>query len=436
MNPTTTPPRPFWQRLGRALVIAALLALTALGVGAALFWTVGRLPRAVAAVQACLDRRSLGEAGDLLETALARWPDESQLHFLAARVARLDGDRGVFAYHLKEFRRLGGDPERAGLEEALFQAQLGHVEPQPEPLGRHLAEGDPDRPYVLEALAEGYEKDLQPVRAVHYYTLWLRDQPEAAILIRSRRAEAFIQYGFHDDALEDFRRVLELDPNRDTIRLRMAGLLLAVKSDAEGALPQFQRVAKARPEDPYVLLGLGACYRLLGRRDQARALLDRLLAAHPDQPGGLINRGKLAVEDGEPWEAEKLFRRAVAADPSDYQANYQLFLCLQRQGKAAEAARYDAVCRKLSRFEQALQELGRPGADKGPEAAARFCRTGLLCLELGKTANGLRYLERALRLDPGYRPAHQALADYYERAGDAVKAREHRRAAKPASPRK
>jgi Tfp pilus assembly protein PilF len=42
---------------------------------------------------------------------------------------------------------------------------------------------------------------------------------------------------------------------------------------------------------------------------------------------------------------------------------------------------------------------------------------------------GERWLQSALSLDAGYKPAHAALADYYARQGDLNRSAEHRRRA-------
>ena len=57
------------------------------------------------------------------------------------------------------------------------------------------------------------------------------------------------------------------------------------------------------------------------------------------------------------------------------------------------------------------------------------CEAGLLCLHNGQDREAARWLTGALQLDPNYAPAHEGLAEYYERAGDPERAAEHRRRA-------
>ena len=54
---------------------------------------------------------------------------------------------------------------------------------------------------------------------------------------------------------------------------------------------------------------------------------------------------------------------------------------------------------------------------------------GVLLLRAGQPDEAAWWLKNALSLDSEYRPAHAALADLYERTGNAAAAAEHRRKA-------
>src|SRR5207237_9485348 len=63
---------------------------------------------------------------------------------------------------------------------------------------------------------------------------------------------------------------------------------------------------------------------------------------------------------------------------------------------------------------------------KAPHDPALHHEMGTILLMMGKDKLALHWLHSALREDPEYRPAHEALADYYNRAGDAAQAARHR----------
>src|SRR5207249_199343 len=115
-------------------------------------------------------------------------------------------------------------------------------------------------------------------------------------------------------------------------RLRLGEVLLE-KVHPLGAREHFELLRKRRPEDPAVLLGLARCRSLLSDFDSARDLLDKLLKKHPRHAEALVQRGKLALEQGNPKEGEAYLRKAVAQDPASPEALYGLVLCLRQGGR-------------------------------------------------------------------------------------------------------
>jgi uncharacterized protein HemY len=58
---------------------------------------------------------------------------------------------------------------------------------------------------------------------------------------------------------------------------------------------------------------------------------------------------------------------------------------------------------------------------------------GKFYLTYGKPEVGLRWLYRALKLDPGHRASHRLLHDYYKQHGDPERAEQHRTKAAPSA---
>jgi hypothetical protein len=59
------------------------------------------------------------------------------------------------------------------------------------------------------------------------------------------------------------------------------------------------------------------------------------------------------------------------------------------------------------------------------EASVRY-EIGMWCLRNGQEQAGVRWLCTTLLVDPHYAPAHVALADYFEQAGQPKRAAQHR----------
>jgi tetratricopeptide (TPR) repeat protein len=199
--------------------------------------------------------------------------------------------------------------------------------------------------------------------------------------------------------------------------------------EAEEAARHFELLREHRPDNPEVLAGLARCYRELSRLPEARGVLDRALALPPPSAEALTERGKVALDDDRPAEAEAWLRQALAREPNNSYATYNLAQSLKRQGKSEEAQaclrRFEGFAADRKRVQDVLVQV-----QKMPHDAGLRCEAGALCLRLGREPEGLLWLVSALREDPRHRPTREALADYFERIGKPEIAQRHRQAAK------
>ena len=118
----------------------------------------------------------------------------------------------------------------------------------------------------------------------------------------------------------------------------------------------------------------------------------------------------------------------LAADPFDDLTYSKLGACLRRLDRTAEADELMQQGKRIEDDASRLQSLTEQVGNRPSDAAPR-CEAGEICMRNGQEKEGVRWLLGALQIDPNYRPAHDALADYYERRGDAKAAAEHRGAA-------
>src|SRR5262249_9909490 len=197
------------------------------------------------------------------------------------------------------------------------------------------------------------------------------------------------------------------------------------------AAPHLEHRRARRPGDPEVLVRLAFARNGLGDADGSLRLLDALLASHPDYPPALTARGQLALQAGQREDAERWLRRALELSPFDRQAHYLLFQCLQQQGKDEEAEQEQARLKRVEADIVRLIEISNKEMAPNPHDPALHHEVASLLMNMGHEELGVRWLHSALRQDPKYRPSHLALAEYYERTGDAAQAAEHRRLAGP-----
>lgn len=381
--------------------VAALLLLLCLGVAAGYGWTELRLRAAEQALQA----HDYNEARRLLVPCLHWRPGWSRAHFLAARVARCERHYDDAERHLKACERQGYDPEALTIERLLTRMQLGDT--GPEPTLRRLAEADnPHSLAILEVLAQHYVDSYQLLRARESLDRYLGQRPHdlKALLGRGYVYERLLYFAL---AREDYRQAVEAHPESDLARLRLAQMHLLAGEPKE-ARKHFRELQQRRPEDAEVVLGLARAQRQLGQRGEAKRLLAALLAKQPRHLAALAERGGLALDEEDLSGAETWLRRAVGLAPYDQTATSQLREALRRQGKDLEARECEARLKKIAADLKRLHQVTKAVMMAPNDPDLRY-EGGLLFLRNGEEAEGLRWLQIALRLNPGHRPARSAL---------------------------
>jgi predicted Zn-dependent protease len=404
--------------LGVAVACLALLAVRA--------WPQRYLHTA----RAALERRDYEAARASLERYLAARPDSPEAHLLLAQVDRRSNRYGDAARHLEACRRCGGPADAIELERGLMAIQNGTLNRQLEALcADHLARADADQYLILEALSQGLIKAYRLTDALVCLERMLVLQPDSNYALR-RRAWIYTQIDEFDRAEADYRRALKIDPEDTVARRGLAQILLDRRQDGRQAAEHFERLWAVQHESD-VAVGLARSWRLLGRGDEARRLLDDWLRGHGGDALALAERGRLALDAQATTEAEQFLRRALALAPYLADAHYTLCQCLIRQGRTAEAEQAQARMRQAQQESKAVKEqLGilTRRLQVTPGDPDLRCQVARLFLRYGEE-EGVRWLLLNVQDHPGHRPSHLALAEYYEAQGDTAHAAEHRRLA-------
>ena len=206
------------------------------------------------------------------------------------------------------------------------------------------------------------------------------------------------------EAEEQFRQALALTPGHERAH-RNLGVAQLRRQRYEEALATYRRFLERYPDSAVGHANLGIALHYLGRTDAALASLDRALAldpalqvarnnralmprikAHADAGLGLMAAGRLDA-------AAPYLRAVVEADPRYVIAHRALArLELRRQ-----------------RYAQAL-DLFQGLVDTYPDAAAAHAGRGEALFHLGRDAEALASLDRALALDPALAEAQAVRA--------------------------
>jgi tetratricopeptide (TPR) repeat protein len=401
--------RRIWLAIAFLLIVAAFVG-----------WLLWPDPY-LAAAERALERRNYAEASAILEEGLKRRPRDTRLLFLAARTARRASRFEQAQDYLRACQRLQAPTDAIDLELALMRVQQGDLEVEDYLLGR-VAREDPDTLLIWEVLIQQYLDTYRLYKARDCLDLFLERRPDdvSALLGRGYVWERLFLYSA---AVRDYRRAVQVEPANDNARLRLAETLL-ITGPPEEAAEQFEELSRRHPDSTDARLGLARAWRQQGRGGQAERLLDALLAEHAQNVAALTERGVLAMDARELGRAEDLLRRALALAPFDRMALYNLCQCMRLSGHDAEVREYQA---RLDRLDTDLKRLGQLTKDalKDPRDPVPRYEAGLIFLRSGEEQEGVRWLNMALHEAPGYRPAHRALADYYQRTGQSELAARH-----------
>jgi tetratricopeptide (TPR) repeat protein len=377
-----------------------------------------------------LDRHAFAEAQRGFDWYLRLHPSSARAHLLAAQAARRRDAYGEAEQHLDACIRLEGMAEPAALERLLLAAQQGDLGDIEAALKKSTGANDPYAGLVLEALAKGYLNRFWMNEALECLNRLLEREPKhvEALLMRARVWEDRAAKGEQEhelDALHDYEAAIEIDPTF-TARLGLAGTLFRLGRPWDAAF-EFERLHAEQPAEIEVLYGLARCRYSLHDVDEARRLLDEVLEAGPNQRGALLERGRLALHEGLLDDAEQCLSRAVAVAPEyDCEPLRLLHQCLQVEHKDNEAQRcFDLLCRKEADVVRVDRRMLQ--ANRDPRNVALHFEVAMEVMGLEREQEGVAALFVVLELEPAHRPAHVALADYFERTGQ--------RAREPSPPR-
>jgi Tfp pilus assembly protein PilF len=98
----------------------------------------------------------------------------------------------------------------------------------------------------------------------------------------------------------------------------------------------------------------------------------------------------------------------------------------QQPGKEPEAAQQIAACERVEADLARLGTIASKEMSRTPNDPQLYYEVGMFYLRYGKPDVGVRWLYRALKLNPAHQSSHQALADYFQRIGEREKAEQHR----------
>ncbi|MET8010295.1 tetratricopeptide repeat protein [Streptomyces sp. NPDC005271] len=237
----------------------------------------------------------------------------------------------------------------------------------------------------------------------------------AALVVRGRHHRSAEEY---EEALDDFRRALDLDPRMVRAHLGQAVIHRAT-GDYAAALEALDRADALEPGSRRVLRERGETWRRAGRHEEALRQLDRVIEADPADHLALGSRGQSKAALGRVREALADLDRAI-----ELNGDYTWALVRRAHVRSAlgdvtgalddldraEGLEPDTpgtlgergeVYRFAGRYEEAIALYDR-ALTLDPRYAWALGSRALAKEALGRRTEALADLERAVEMNPGY----------------------------------
>lgn len=238
-------------------------------------------------------------------------------------------------------------------------------------------------------------------------------------------ASLALQQGDLKVAQEMIQSLLKIASDNATV-LQLAGTIELKRGATLEAERHLNRALYLAPGLPGARLALAQLHLQSGQPAKALAILEPLLAEKEPPPQALSLAGAAYLRNGAAERAEKLFNRALAANPDDPKSRAALAVA-QLYGKDSEAAVAElgsladtdaGTTADLALIGASLRRKDFPAALKAlerlekklPGKALPFNLRGMVLYAAGDLKGARESYERAVRIDPAYFAAVERLA--------------------------
>lgn len=341
-------------------------------------------------------RRSLALAQPAV-SAFKRSPDG--LLVLATNYLKT-GDRKAAAELARDWVRLTDAPEGAAIGFALLLAE-GSVVPAAITVLEHAKQSGTPSYELAFNLGGAYLLNDEPARALDAYDLALTKSPESVAALRQAAAIAERQ-GELERSLSYWMRARKIQPADPEILLGFGRVCLKMDllEDAEPALTEAARLKPLETPYQYTLAAAK-----VGKRqfEAAQALLEPMVARHPQDPHLQYALGSVLYIQGRLDEAAARLKESVRLQPDQLASHYYLALVARDQGRdgeaverlatllrrhpdhAASAEALGSLLMTAQRYDEAEQHL-RTAVRLNPTSVKANYQLGLLLARMGRKA--------------------------------------------------
>jgi len=165
-----------------------------------------------------------------------------------------------------------------------------------------------------------------------------RKQASAEVQALFEGALKLASEGKNEEAIEEYKKALEKDPEQPNILGNMADTYSKMGKEAE-ALEAFQKAIALKPDDAALYTNMGVVLSKMGKNAESQEAFKKAASLNPGASAqNFYNIGATLVNNGKTAEAIESFKQALAADPNFAEAYYQLGMCLSGKPETMQEA--------------------------------------------------------------------------------------------------
>lgn len=285
----------------------------------------------------------------------------------------------------RELTKIHSSCQSGYMHVARVQAQMGQARAAQATLRKALSlQNPPPKVYAELANASGAARDLETQRKM--WEKFIKADPENADIGYQNLGAAADGGGKMDEAEDLYRKCVQLQPDADLYRIRLARLLLQRRNDPHRlreAVSHLERAVQLGRGNSEGFFQLGIAYRYAGRNLEAIWAL----------------RHAIDLDPGEGKSYQPLGELLMAVDPPEGEKTLALF-------------------RRYRQFYQAWETL-KARATRNPKDVAAQRRLAAFYERSGAAFDAISVYARILDLQPGDSHAQKRLVELYRGMGQA-----------------
>ena len=165
--------------------------------------------------------------------------------------------------------------------------------------------------------------------------------------------EAYESQGSYVQAIDQYQRVIAIDPRRPGVHYRLGRTFLARSRDAgstddrDQAMKEFEKELELDPSNANAAYELGDIYRSSGQLNEAKDAFELALKSHPDFEEAHLGLASVLLSLSQPGLALPHVQKAIALNHDDAVSWYRLARTEKALGNTAEAEKADSEFQRL-----------------------------------------------------------------------------------------